>query len=132
AARAVWWAMVVILLLLAAGCGARLIATMRRGTRVWPPPFEVIAVLPVLLLLGGAAAAHRGPEGRSLLEILLGGLVLLWVTGVALQNQSLRPARRALEVLLASVELGGLFFAVLVANGLLSRAVDTLIIAFVQ
>jgi hypothetical protein len=132
AARAAWWAMALLLALLAAACAARLIAARRRGAKLWPPPFEVIATLPVMLLLAVGAARHAGAEARSLLEILLGGLVLLWVTGVALQGRALSRTRRTAEMLFAAVELAGLFFCVLVANGLLSKAVDTLVIAFVQ
>jgi hypothetical protein len=132
AARAAWWAMTLLLGVLAAACGARLIAARGRGAKVWPPPFEVIAALPVTLVLAVAASRHAGAEGRALFEVLLGGLVLLWVTGVALQERGLSRTRRMLEMLFAGVELAGLFFCVLVANGLLSKAVDTLIIAFVQ
>jgi hypothetical protein len=91
-----------------------------------------MAALPVIAVLSLAAAARPGPEGRCVLELLAGGIVLLWVSGVALQDRALTWPRRAAEVLLGAMQLAGLFFCVLVANGLLSKAIDTLIIDLVQ
>jgi hypothetical protein len=127
-----WWVMAALLAALAAVCAARLALARRRSSKLWPPPFEVMAVLPVIAVLGLAAATRPGPEGRCVLELLIGGLVLLWVSGVALQNRALSRWHRAAELLLAAAQLASLFFCILVANGLLSKAIDTLIIDLVQ
>jgi hypothetical protein len=132
AARAQWWLMIAVLAALAATCGLRATSARRRGVKLWAPPFEVIATLPLMIIVGVAAAARHGPEGRTILEMVIGGVALLWVTGVALSNRTFSTGRRALELLIAAFQLAGLFYCVLVANGLTSKAIDTLIIAFVQ
>jgi hypothetical protein len=132
AARLAWWTMAGLLAVLGGVCAARLAWARRRSSKLWPPPFEVMAALPVIAVLGLAAAVRPGPEGRCVLELLGGGVVLLWVSGVALQDRSLTWPRRAAELLLGAAQLAGLFFCVLVANGLLSKAIDTLIIDLVQ
>ena len=110
------------LTLLAATVGIAL----RRRKELWPPPLEVAYYLPVGLFFVLVASIIQGAQfARPLLVLLVGGVVLCWLSAAAA-----RSGKRPSSLLLGTLWRGGLAallcYLAIERQGLLELVLETL------
>jgi len=116
----------ILIAILAALAALSLARVIRAGgpRSLWPPPAELLWLLPVLLVLLAAAAAQEAPEARAVVSLSLGGAALLWLNGAWLRARP--PRRMALPALLGLGQALALLYCAMVWNGLWDKLVDTI------
>jgi hypothetical protein len=107
---------------------SRLWLTRRAGGKIlWPIPEEVLIGLPLAAIVLIISSTHPAEEGRAVATIALGGMVLLWVNAVYFRARPPRRGRAVLEGIWGVLQGAALLYCAIVANGLWSRLIDTLI-----
>lgn len=98
----------------------------RAGVRMlWPPPTELVYVLPILLVMLAAATAQEEPEAHALVTLGLSAIALLWLNGAWLRARPPGPRSRYGQALLGLLQVASLLYCAMVGNGLWGKLMDT-------
>jgi hypothetical protein len=89
---------------------------------LWPPPAELVLMMPLLLILAIAATAQEHDEARALVTVALGLSLVLWVSGACM-----RAKKRLVPAVLGVLQAGGMLYCAIVLNHLWGKLVDTIV-----
>ncbi|HEY4219868.1 MAG TPA: hypothetical protein VGO62_00965 [Myxococcota bacterium] len=98
----------------------------RTRKKLWPPPFEALALGPILAMLALVGVARGLPGIPALLALAVAGTALAWARGAHRRARPLALPWRIADAALALVEAGALGYAILDGTGVL----DTLLLTF--
>jgi Tetratricopeptide repeat-like domain len=116
-----------ILLALAAAVGLFwLLRLVRARPPLWPPPRELIWLLPLLRLVALSAPGQEPGEARALCIVSAGCALLLWLNG-AWASARVRGTRAALlHAALGAVQMASVAYGAVVVSGLWGKLIDTI------
>jgi hypothetical protein len=114
-------------ILLASVLGSRLWLARRAGARLLRVPNELLYVLPVFAIMIIAALHQEADEGRAVIVLALGAMLLLWANGVYLQARPPKRLQRALEAALALVQAAALMYCTIIVSDIWAKFYDTLV-----
>jgi hypothetical protein len=108
------------------GLALAVLGASAKGRRRWPPPREVIFVLPISVLLILAALGRPAAEARAITTVAAGGTAIVWTNALYLDASPPRGVARIVFALLGLVQAAGVLFCAIMSSGLWERFVDTL------
>jgi hypothetical protein len=127
------WAVIARIVL--GACFLLAIVTLRRragsfggaARALWPPPLEVIYLVPVALVLGIVANTGNLLAGRAVQLILVGAVAITWLSGSSLQlaRAEDRSKSAIAHALVAAVATLALVYAAVMREQLLDVLVET-------
>lgn len=96
-------------------------------TTFWPPPQELVSMLPILLLIGLSALLREASEARALWLLAGGASLVFWLNGAYLRARPPQGIRRFGHAFFGILQGAFLVYSAIVVSGLWDKMRDTLV-----